>query len=160
MFKANVYIEADVLVQLRQAVKATPKRMRTELGKIARGPSAQRLIGRLSREPGSPHYPLRWKSPKQRRAVMAMLRRRGNIPYTRTHALSRGWKVLLESSGQGEAGVFLVINTDRAARYVQGSDQQPYHIDTGWPAAEPIIREESAAFESDVIDVWYRVVQG
>lgn len=159
MFRANVFIENDVLNALRETAQQTPKRLRAELGKIARGTEAQALIRELGTEPGSPHYPLRWKSDKQRRYVMAKLRRENNIPYKRTHKLARGWQVVLESVGQDDSkGIFLVKNDTRYVRYVQGADTQPFHLDTGWPQAEPIIRRSSSIFEDKVIDAWYKIV--
>ncbi len=156
MIKVRTVTDFDVLDAVRETAKAAPARMRRKLGAIARGPRAQRLIIRLSTEPGRPRYPLRWKSAKQRRYVMARLRETGNLPYVRTHGLARGWAVTLDSIQEG-AGAFIVSNPSRAAEYVQGDFAQPYHLDSGWPQAAPIIQEFAAGFESDVIDAWYEV---
>lgn len=156
-WRANVFIEQDVRQAVAERAKSFPKRWRRGLGLIARGARAQSLIRALSTEPGRPKYPIRWKSQRQRRYVMMLLERRGELPYIRKHTLSRGWQFLLESAGQdADKGIFLIKNDAPETRYVQGADQQPYHIDTGWPAAEPLIREASPGFESDVIDLWYK----
>lgn len=156
-WRANVFLEDDVRKAVAERAKQFRARWRRGLGAISRGTRAQSLIRELSTEPGSPKYPIRWKSQRQRRKVMAMLRRRGEIPYIRKHTLSRGWRIVLETAGQNEAeGIFSVENDAPETRWVQGADQQPYHIDTGWPAAEPLIREFSPLFESDVIDLWYK----
>lgn len=156
MSKYSMVFEQDILDAVRAGAKDAPRKMRRELGKIARGPTAQALIRALATEPGRPRYPLRWKSARQRRYVMAMLRRAGNIPYRRTHRLAQGWRVVLDSIQEGY-GVFRVENNDRAVQFVQGDYAQPYHLDTGWPQAAPMIRAYDERFTSEVIDAWWRV---
>ncbi len=156
MIRVRTVTDFDVLDAVRETAKQAPARMRRKLDAIARGPRAQRLIIRLSSEPGRPRYPLRWKSAKQRRYVMAKLREAGNLPYERSHAISRGWVFLLDSIQEGQ-GSFIAQNPARGVEYVQGDYAQMMHIDTGWPQAAPIIQEFAAGFESDVIDAWYEV---
>lgn len=159
MIRASIYLETDVLDALREAAISSPKRLRTELRKIAfRSDAAKRLIGALSVEPGKPNYPIRWKSQKQRRYVMAKLRREGNLPYQRTHALSQGWRLRFENVGSDESqGIFIIENTVPSARYVQGDDAQPFHV-SRWPQAAPLIRQYSPQFQNLVIEAWYKVV--
>ncbi len=156
MIRVRTVTDTDVLDAIRETAKQAPAMMRRKLGAIARGPRAQRLIVRLSTEPGRPRYPLRWKSAKQRRYVMAKLRESGSLPYERTHAIARGWSVTLDSIQEGR-GAFIVSNPARGAEYVQGDFAQPFHLDTGWVQAAPVIQEFAAGFESDVIDAWYEV---
>lgn len=157
MIYVKVIPDIDVLDAVRDAARQAPRRMRREAGIIARGPTAQRLIVELSQEPGAPRYPLRWKSAKQRRKVMAMLRERGQIPYMRTHKISQGWRVVLERLSDGE-GVFGVVNTAPGVAFVQGDYAQPYHLDTGWVQAAPIIVSYEDALQDELINAWYRVV--
>ena len=87
----------------------------------------------LTKLPGSPRYPLRWKSDKQRKFVMAKLRRMGGPPYMRSGRIRRGWK------SEINPGEVLIVNEARDpesgkfyGEYVFGKDQQPFHKDTGW----------------------------
>jgi hypothetical protein len=87
----------------------------------------------LTKTPGKPKYPLRWKSDSQRKAVMAKLRKAGNLPYSRTGKIKRAWK------GEINPGELIIANEARDpitrqfyAEYVFGKDQQPFHKDTGW----------------------------
>lgn len=156
MYQASVYIEDDVLAALGEAVQTAPDRLRRGLGIIARGPIAQSLIKDLSTEPGSPHYPIRWKSPKQRRAFFATDGFGGGIPTARNHRLSQGWRVVL--AGLADTNIFSVENSTPYTEFVQGMYQQPMHIDTGWPDANKVIRDHSEEFENAAIDLWDRVV--
>ncbi len=157
MIYVKVIPDADVLNAVREAARQAPARMRREAGKIARGKTAQRLIVELSQEPGKPRYPIRWKSARQRRKVMAMLRESGNLPYVRTHKIAQGWWVVLENLADGE-GVFGVVNTAPGVEFVQGDYAQPFHLDTGWVQAAPVIVQYEDALQDELINAWYRVV--
>jgi hypothetical protein len=160
MFDVSVVLDLDVLTAVQEKARQARPRMRRELGIIARGQTAQLIIRELSTEPGKPRYPIRWKSQRQRRFVMALLRRIGQADtgYVRTHRLSRGWTIVLDDI-TASTGVFRVVNKAPETRYVQGDDAQPYHLDSGWPQAAPIIRKYEDALQSEVISAWYRVVR-
>lgn len=158
MYSVSAILDLDVLDAVQETAKIARPRMRRELGIIARGPIAQNLIKELSTEPGRPKYPIRWKSDRQRRAFFATNGFGHGIPYVRTHKLSRGWRVVLDDI-TASTGVFRVENSQPYTRYVQGDDQQPFHIDTGWPFAAPIIRKYEDQLQDVVIDTWYRVVR-
>lgn len=110
---------------------------------------------------------IRWKSERQRRYVLMMLRATNNLPYKRTGALGRGWKgdvkVDRRSGGlrvriwnDAEQAEWRTGVKRRYERYVQGDvglgvsrqsvaryDEaiQPFHKDRGWqPAAQVIQR--------------------
>lgn len=157
MIYVKVIPDTDVLDAVRESARQAPARMRRAAGLIARGKTAQRLIVELSQEPGAPRYPLRWKSARQRRKVMAMLREAGNLPYVRTHKIAQGWRVVLERLSDGE-GVFGVVNTAPGVEFVEGDYAQPYHLDTGWPQAAPIITRYADDLQDELINAWYRVV--
>lgn len=113
-------------------------------------------------EPGSPIYPLRWKSEKQRRYVLGYVLEHDAegtvIPYQRTHRQMAGWEVMLqvgnmaaaygvqgstsggiaETAGLGAKGGSFAItlhHPSEVSQFVQGQYEQPYHRDTGWPNA-------------------------
>ena len=107
-------------------------------------------------EPGAPRYPLRWKSDKQRRYVMAKLRREGNLPYKRTGQLAASWFVW--SEGSADSGMVGVENGSPVGRWVYTDDQQPFHKDTGWPRMEPVVDEYGGRATLLVMDGWERAV--
>ena len=92
-------------------------------------------------------YPLEWTSERQRKFVMAKLRRENNIPYRRTYRLRAGWRVGLSRVGGGFA--FRVENASDYAQFVVGSlakdtsraqaYQQQFHRKTGWVLASDTI---------------------
>lgn len=119
------------------------------------------ILQRLQLEPGPVARPIVWTSARQRRFVMAAIRR-GDIqsPYQRTHLLSRSWKVI----GYIQAGaplVFTVTNDAPAFDYVEGVYQQGWHKTTGWldaqvelPAIGTMITDNVT---DDIIRAWYSV---
>lgn len=124
------------------------------------------LLSELQREPGKPKYPLQWTSEKQRKFVMAMLRKEDNLPYERTHKLSQGWIVKPNISG----GVFsiLVENPAPQAKFVYGSlaknvdaaarFQQRFHQDTGWRKVSPMVTLFVKAMLEDFREEWKKEV--
>lgn len=123
------------------------------------------VIAGPGKYPGSPKYPLRWKSARQRRYVMAKLRREGNLPYQRTGQFQDAWDFsLFGFDGGFEAIIGNTAKTDRGeplATFIVGQHQQPFHADTGWPDANPqldaigqqladdIVREFTAQFDAE-----------
>jgi hypothetical protein len=73
--------------------------------------------------PAPNYYPLRYRSARQRRKVHAMRKERGGGAYTRTHALSKGWKVDLQADENG--GNVTVTNRAPEAAFVIGEFRQP-----------------------------------
>jgi hypothetical protein len=157
MFRASI-IRDDILRAVRDDAQTAPDRMRLQMGLVARGPIAQQLIKALSTEPPKHSGKVRWKSDKQRRFVLAKLRREGNLPYRRSHRLSRGWTVSLENLQEGD-GILRIQNRERSVEFVQGDHTQPYHLDTGWPQAAVVIRQFEPRLEDEVINRWYKVVK-
>ncbi len=155
MISIEVRLETDVLDAIRDAAVKAPGLMNTVYKRRVRK-LRTRMLTRLRVEPGPPHYPIRWTSDKQRRFVMAKLRRENNLPYQRTHLLVNSYDVVLNSTEAG--GILLVTNDDPSARFVVGDDQQGFHIDTGWQSTASVIVEfEEIAFNELVSD-WYLVV--
>lgn len=91
----------------------------------------------LNKEPRSVVRPLQWQSLRQKRHVIAKLRKQGNLPYRRTGRI-RKWKAAMRqyniSQNQG-AFALLITNETPYAKYVYGDRQQPFHANTGWPSA-------------------------
>lgn len=89
------------------------------------------LLNELHYMPPKVHYPFVWASAKQRKFVMAMLRRTNNLPYHRTGGMVNAWKVdILISDG---TVIMSASNKAKATKYVTGKQQQPGHVASGWP---------------------------
>lgn len=143
----------DVFEALAEQFQKTPALLNTALKRQA-SKSKSRILGRLREEPGNPSYPIRWKSEKQRRAFFATDGFGRGIGAPRTHALSEGWTVDIDGSNFFSMDVY---NKKDYTRFVEGEDKQPFHIDTGWLDANPILRDESERFEDVVIETYFTV---
>lgn len=109
--------------------------------------------------PSSPKYPLRWKSDKQRRYVMARLRKENNLPYRRRGRLENAW------SGSSTIKEVVIANTARdsltgafIAPFVIGNFQQPFHADTGWTKRTAKI--EKGILQPIILDVRLQAREG
>lgn len=106
-----------------------------------------------------PRYPLRWKSDKQRIAVIIRLKEEGNLPYQRTGRLENAWSVSIKPK------VATIANTARDRRsgkfiapFVIAEFQQPFHADTGHTkASEPI---EMAILKPMLVDMQKNAIKG
>jgi hypothetical protein len=154
-FGAYITPPTDVIEAMNSQLEASPMLMQRSYRR-AMVRVGQNALSELSVEPGTPHYPLLWKSARQRRFVMALLREQGNLPYQRTHMLSESWRYLIDDLESG--GEFSVFNTDPTARYVIGDDAQPYHLETGWTQAAPVLMRYMELAESVAVDTWFTIV--
>lgn len=161
-FAARSFIDFDVLDAFREALQADRTKVRRVffVAITREGSAAEQMRRRLSTRPGRVVYAdngkLRWKSPKQRRYVMMLLREENNLPYQRRAiGIPESWTVTVDDPLD-----VLVKNSDPATRYVQGEDQQPYHIDTGWGYAPGIIREYANAITEDLMHAYLRFIVG
>ena len=149
-----------VLDALSDALDRAPETMR----QVVEGPIRQRIEGtllvRLKTAPGPPKYPLKWRSDKQRRFVMAKLRRAGNLPYRRTGLLTNSWAVAL--AFDGHEGSIAVTNAAPYARFVVGgpitgdSVRQPMF--PHFYDARALIAEAAGAAEDDLTDAWFAIL--
>lgn len=127
------YVSAELRPQLKRDVKAELR----------------------GKEPGKPKYPLRWMNDAQRRAVMAKLRRAGNLPYRRTHALSNGWESIAKTDPA--SGYLEIFHPWDKAGFVVGVDQQPFHQDTGWyqtSGDRGVFARMRERYEDRLMDEW------
>lgn len=155
MISVTLTVDADILEAIDVAARDAPKLMQTAYDRQTRRLRSQ-LKEELAAYPPQPKYPLRWKSDRQRRYVMALLRRTNNLPYKRTNRLGKGWKVTVVSDNAN--GVLMVENEVSYARFVQGDDAMPYHLDTQWPQLAPIISEFREQAEERLIQTWFSII--
>lgn len=155
MYSVTLSVDADIIEAIDHAARDAPKLMQTAYERATRRLRSQ-LRDELAEQPGKPRYPLRWKSDRQRRYVMAMLRRENNLPYRRTGRLGKGWKVTI--IGQGSGGLLQIENEVPYARFVQGDDAQPFHLDTGWPQAAELVVKYRDLAEERLIQTFFTIV--
>lgn len=155
MIETRFTADDDIFEAIEDALGRSPRLLQTAI-KRQNTRFKRRLLKKLRQYPGPPSYPIRWKSERQRRYVMAKLRRENNLPYTRTGQLRQGWTV--EANITVNGGDILVYNEVPYARYVQGDDAQPFHLDTGWVQAGPVIAEERARLEDVLIETYFTIV--
>lgn len=154
MIRVNVTVETDILDAIADTALRSPKLMQTAFKRnVSRLRS--RILDDLQQDPGPVHYPIRWKSERQRRFVMAKLRSEGNLPYERTGALQAGYRIVAIDDGEG--GILQVTNNVPYANFVVGDDAQPFHLDTGWRQVGTAIANYREEAEDVLIQTWFTV---
>jgi hypothetical protein len=147
----EITVDTDILDAISEQAQRTPGLMATAFQR-----QAQRLrsvaLSRLHVEPGKPVYPIQWTSEKQRRFVMAKLRRDGNLPYQRTGALVNAWQVDYNTADY--EGFLRVFNPSDVEQYVTGIRQQKFHSNTGWYRSQDILTELMVEAEDRLIETW------
>lgn len=154
MIRIDVTVDDDIIRAIEDALKTAPGRMKTAYRRNV-GRLRSRILAKLKVEPKKPTYPLRWKSDKQRRFVMAKLRQEGNLPYQRTGQLLASYDV--QVSDIGETSILSIVNRDPKARFVIGDDAQPFHIDTGWKQVANVASDARVEAEEILIQTWFTV---
>lgn len=119
-------------------------------------------VVRIMRRSGlSVRYPIQWDSPKQMRKVIAMLRARGDLPYTRKGEYENAWESepLANSNGVaiqniGHNAVMLAgapSGSFSGARLVQPSGQS--HIHKGrWRLIKPVLDAVNARLPFNLLE--------
>lgn len=151
----ELVLDDKLIRDINDTVKEAPRKMRPKLAAIASRVKIEVVQQRLAIEPRKPRYPLRWKSQKQKRFVMALLRRTNNLPYQRTNELLSRYSVDYGASDQ--EGTLAINNRSPKARWVIGDDAQPFHLDTGWVQIAPVIAEYRPIVEQWLTDAWVDV---
>jgi hypothetical protein len=157
VFSSSVEIDETVFKDIADKALNGPEEFFVIYGNVVAAIGNQ-TVRILSTEPGKPKYPIRWTSERQRRFVMAKLRRMGQIPYIRTGKYAKSWRWQSKSTERG--GLFVIENTAKTSRgdsleqYVQGVNQQGFHKDTGWVATEPTLKKAGEEAELALITGW------
>lgn len=164
MIQTEIFVDYDVLHALQERVARAPDDTRRFVKELE-ADLEQMALAILGAEPGPPSYPIVWTSERQRRYVLARLRREGNLPYRRTHALSQGWRVeSVLGVGQREEN-WLILTHDsppilwrgreyQVWQFVMGEYQQFFHAVTGWRDAHEVAFDLSEFAVDQVIDFW------
>lgn len=149
-------IDDDVIQAYQTLFQKLPQLSRRAFrGEVQRLSSP--MLDALTATPGKPSYPIRWKSDRQRRAFFATNGFGKGIPTQRSGKLQEGWVVDFEGSDFEDT--VEVRNNTPYARYVQGDDAQPFHLDTGWPQAAPIVSDFADDLEDALINTWFAITE-
>lgn len=155
-----VQVPTDVIDAINDAAIQSPKLMQTAYKRATSRLKARWLVALRKEPPGaSNYYKLPWKSDKQRRFVMAKLRKEGNLPYQRTHRLSQGWDVEFESFEDG--GAVTVTNGAPESIFVYGdldTPRQPMFEKIPWLEPNGVNNEFLDEAEEVLIQTWYTTV--
>lgn len=152
-FRMDATFDLTPFEQIDRTARDAPKLLQTAL-KRQQGRLRTRILKQLRKTPGRPHYPLRWKSERQRRAFFATNGFGGGIPYARTGKLEAGWDARFTFSGDG--GSFVVENDTPYARYVVGYDQQPFH-EGRWVYAPSVVDSFAPMVLDTFEQTWFTV---
>ena len=137
MFSRPEIITPDeVFIYNARTFALAPVRMAQELPKDLE-PLRRDFVTTISKEPPKWTGRREWASERQRKFVMAKLRREGNLPYRRTHQLSKGWRTTLKTSRDG--GILQAANGVLYRRFVQGLRAQRMHIQSGWVQEQAVV---------------------
>lgn len=136
-------------------IREAPRRFQKTLPEALNPEVNHPMLREISAEPAQWKSERRWKSKKQMRFVMAMLRKANNLPYKRTHTLVKQWHIRFH--WRGDAGEMLLENLSPIMRYVQGDDQQPMHADSRWPQLAPTVAKYQPIATRVLVATWHAV---
>lgn len=173
----RIKVEADILDAYSELATVAP-RLVADVMRIEWGRIAEQVKAELTKEPPRPHYPIKWKSEKQRRYVMMLLKATAHLPqparleamlagyidpvalrqnkfrpYDRSGTLTASWEVKAETTPK--SGGIQMANYAPYAVFVQGVWQQPFHAETPWVSEDQIITKYQPIAENVLIDQWY-----
>lgn len=143
MFRAEVVSDGDDwLRNLQQVHAVVGDKIKQYARREVRPFVSQQVDKTLRREPPERQYPadypLEWTSDRQRKYVMAKLRREGNLPYRRSHEFVRQWHVRGDYTN-GLTSIVVYHDSD-IEQYVTGRRRQEFHRITGWPSSGDVLQ--------------------
>lgn len=104
-----------------------------------------------------PSYPLTWRSPKQRRYVMAKLRKEGNLPYRRKGDFQKRWKVTAIRDRSGS--LVSVSNDSDITEFIAGSSADRQPMFPHWYHYEDILLKAEDLATDMAINGWFDIVE-
>lgn len=124
-----------VFRDIKKKIKQLPNTFELVV-KGKRGRIALRALQRISTEPGRPNYPLKWQTPRQRRAYFATDGFVRGIPSRRTGRQAESWSVEVVEGGliaATNSDIDIVLRSDSPVTpFIQDEHVQRFHLDTGW----------------------------
>lgn len=158
MISARVTVDTDVFKALEEAYTKSPRTIKAFLNRSLLPQYLKRIQQQWTPYPSPVHYPIEWKSARQRRAFFATNGFGGGIPYQRTRTLQKSWVFAIDEYPGGAE--VRIGNTAAYARFVIGADQQPFHRNTGWPHVDTEAAELTGELTDEVIDLYFQIMDG
>lgn len=157
MLRVNLIADdaLDVLEALSDHAQRLPALTQAAYARAIR-PLNNRVLNEIKTVPGAPKYPIRWKSDRQRRAFFASNGFGKGIPSQRTGTLLKNWKIVGVKLKDG--GGVLLENKTPYMEFVQGTDQQPFHHDTGWVLRSTVVEKYQPVYEHVLMDTFFLLV--
>lgn len=149
----KITIELRGFKEYIAAMRAQPEIMRREMFDTTR--RAVMLVQDQARYPPPSRAPMQFKSDKQRRYVM-MLVRQGKVPYRRTGTLGRTIGTEVRALGAVTIGA-IGTNTVYAPHVIDTKRQARYHTGT-WFTLQGLIRKNAGAIKALYEDMIKRVI--
>ncbi len=157
MVSFTVTYDKDVFDELQKEIAAAPTTMNIYVTRTIRKTVDDYIVRSLVNVTiPKPSYPLQWKSEKQRRFVMAKLRKAGNIPYKRTGAFQKGWKTT--SVNDKTSSILTVSNDSGITEYVSGSSADRQPMFPQWYHYEDVLLKAEEMATNLAIDAWYGIL--
>jgi hypothetical protein len=147
-----------VVEEFAAQVAAAPTTMNIYSTTVIRKEIENYVVRNLVTVPISrPRYPLVWRSPKQRRYVMAKLREEGNLPYQRSGDLQRRWKVIAIRNRTDS--LIAVSNNSEILEYVMGSSSLRQPMFPQWPHYEDVLLKAEVLATDLAVNAWFDIVE-
>jgi len=153
----SITVEDMALEALKDAIARSPQTMRKFVYKTVRNHLMNTTIKELRTPAPPPQYPLTWRSPAQRRATIAKLRKENNLPYQRTGELERGWKVEVDSNAQDT--LLSISNDVPYVNQVMGVYPERQPMFPQWGVYPLIILEGQEWAQNAIIEEWFSIVE-
>jgi hypothetical protein len=149
--------DKDVFTELSREIAAAPTTMNIYVTRtIAKEVDAYVVRNLVNVNIPKPTYPLVWKSQKQRRYVMAKLRKEGNLPYRRTGAFQKAWKT---AAAKGNDGSILTVSNDSGiTEYVTGSGPERQPMFPQWYKYEDTLLKAEELASDLAINAWFDIL--
>jgi len=153
-----VKYDPKVFNDFAKQVAAAPTTMNIYAATATRKQVEDYVVRELVNRPISkPTYPLKWKSEKQRKYVMAKLRKAGNLPYNRTGELQKGWKV---TAVRDKSSSLIAVNHDsNIIEYVAGSSKDRQPMFPQWYHYEDTLLKAGDIASDLAVNAWFDIVE-
>lgn len=157
MVMYTVQYDKDVIEALQKAIADAPTTMNIYTTRTIRKQIDDYIVKNLVnvRVP-KPSYPLTWRSDKQRRYVMAKLRKAGNLPYKRTGDFQRAWKTT--GVNDKSAAIITVSNDSGITEYVSGSSADRQPMFPQWYHYEDVLLKAEEMATDLAINAWFGIL--
>ena len=132
----TILVEGDSFTAMAETIRYTARNVNRDFN-IRRRPVDAKALTFLRFQPATPHYPIIWQTPKQRRAFFATNGFGRGIPTQRSGKLQEAWAVNLTPDSEG--GTLSFDNSASYSMYVQGDYMQKMHIASGYHSADDAV---------------------